>query len=318
MFGHTLSGATVLQGAHPDEVSAFVNQHIGQHRLTMLGEQKRTSRLSFREFAGFSLSQLSYGSHVRVQSPELESIYHFQVVTRGECVWRQGGERMQVCRGQAVMVNPYESIDLEYSDDCEKLIIKVPESMLNNARLGSGGQLPADGVRFNRVPVDLQKCLSLVNVMEAVLAELEEAEADDPGSVCGHYRDIILNKMLKVFPSNWSVRDRSAPCSPALNRMLGYIEQNVRDNIDIEELSSVSNMSVRSIYNAFSKSFATTPRCYIKQLKLRKLREDLLEGRCRNVTEIALDYGFSHLGRFSSDYRKTFGELPSETMRMAG
>ncbi|MBS8241752.1 AraC family transcriptional regulator, partial [Marinobacter lipolyticus] len=102
----------------------------------------------------------------------------------------------------------------------------------------------------------------------------------------------------------------------ALNRMLGYIEQNVRDNIDMETLSSVSNMSVRSIYNAFSKTFSTTPRCYIKQLKLRKLREDLLEGRCRNVTEIALDYGFSHLGRFSSDYRKTFGELPSETMKM--
>ncbi|MBS8242192.1 AraC family transcriptional regulator, partial [Marinobacter lipolyticus] len=212
MFGHSLSGATVLQGAHPDEVSAFVNQHIGQHRLKMLGEPKGTSRLSFREFAGFSLSQLSYGSHVRVQSPELESIYHFQVVTRGECVWRQGGERMQVSRGQAVMVNPYESIDLEYSDDCEKLIIKVPESMLNNARLGSCAHTPDDGVRFDRVPVDLQRCPSLVNVMEAVLAELEEAEADDLGSVCGHYRGIILNKLLNVFPSNCSVRDRTAPC----------------------------------------------------------------------------------------------------------
>ena len=103
-----------------------------------------------------------------------------------------------------------------------------------------------------------------------------------------------------------------------LGKMLRYIEQNVHRNIDIEELSSVSNMSVRSIYNAFSKAFATTPKCYIKQLKLQKLREDLLQGKCRNVTEIALDYGFRHLGRFSSGYRKSFGELPSETLRMAG
>ena len=56
----------------------------------------------------------------------------------------------------------------------------------------------------------------------------------------------------------------------------------------------------------------------MKQVKLRQLREDLLRGQCRNITEVALDYGFSHLGRFSSDYRKLFGELPSETVRLVG
>lgn len=318
MFGQSLAGATILQGAHPEEVSSFVNQHIGQHRLEMLGGDKRQSRLSFREFAGFGLSQLSYGNHVRVRSPELESIYHFQIVTRGECVWRQPGERMKVHSGQAVMVNPYEKIDLEYSEDCEKLIIKMPEHVLNNARAVANGRLPDGGIRFERTPVDLRTCPAMVNIMEAVLSELEEAEDDDISLVCTSYREIILKKLLKMFPSNWSGQEPGAACTPALGRVLGYIEQNIRDNIDIEELSSVSNMSVRSIYNAFSKAFSTTPKCYIKQLKLHKLREDLLQGKCRNVTEIALDYGFSHLGRFSSDYRKAFGELPSETMKMAG
>ncbi|WP_420390160.1 AraC family transcriptional regulator [Marinobacter sp.] len=318
MFGQSLAGATVLQGAHPEEVSSFVNQHIGQHRLEMLGEQKRKSSLSFREFAGFGMSQLSYGNHVRVKSPELDSIYHFQIVTRGECVWHQAGERMKVRSGQAVMVNPYESIDLEYSDDCEKLIIKVPEHVLNNARELAHGRLPENGIRFTRAPVELRLCPALINIMEAVLSELDDAEDDEINPVCAPYREIILKKLLKVFPSNWSSQESGAACTPMLGKMLRYIEQNVHRNIDIEELSSVSNMSVRSIYNAFSKAFATTPKCYIKQLKLQKLREDLLQGKCRNVTEIALDYGFSHLGRFSSDYRKTFGELPSETMRMAG
>ncbi|MGE6473330.1 helix-turn-helix domain-containing protein [Serratia proteamaculans] len=35
----------------------------------------------------------------------------------------------------------------------------------------------------------------------------------------------------------------------------------------------------------------------------------------RNVTELAMDFGFLHLGRFSENYRKQFGELPSDTLK---
>jgi AraC-like DNA-binding protein len=32
------------------------------------------------------------------------------------------------------------------------------------------------------------------------------------------------------------------------------------------------------------------------------------------VTQVAYDNGFYHLGRFSADYRRLFGELPSKTL----
>jgi len=32
------------------------------------------------------------------------------------------------------------------------------------------------------------------------------------------------------------------------------------------------------------------------------------------VTAVAMDHGFFQLGRFSADYRRAFGELPSETL----
>jgi len=35
------------------------------------------------------------------------------------------------------------------------------------------------------------------------------------------------------------------------------------------------------------------------------------------VTAIALDHGFGELGRFSVQYRRLFGESPSETLRRA-
>jgi hypothetical protein len=35
------------------------------------------------------------------------------------------------------------------------------------------------------------------------------------------------------------------------------------------------------------------------------------------ISDVALCCGFSHLGRFATDYRKAFGELPSDTLRHA-
>ena len=36
-----------------------------------------------------------------------------------------------------------------------------------------------------------------------------------------------------------------------------------------------------------------------------------------SVTEIAMQWGFTHMGRFSIEYRRRFGESPSETLSRA-
>jgi AraC-like DNA-binding protein len=55
----------------------------------------------------------------------------------------------------------------------------------------------------------------------------------------------------------------------------------------------------------------------VRQRKLERVHACLSDASCavRSVTELAMDYGFLHLGRFSEVYRQRFGELPSETFR---
>ena len=76
-------------------------------------------------------------------------------------------------------------------------------------------------------------------------------------------------------------------------------------------------MSSRSLYLLFERKAGTTPKSYIRQRKLEQIHQQLSSSpaRVRNITEIAMDYGFMHLGRFSESYRNEFGELPSDTLR---
>ena len=96
-----------------------------------------------------------------------------------------------------------------------------------------------------------------------------------------------------------------------------YIDEHIKQDITAEQLSRYSHLSLRSLYLLFEKNAKMTPKQYIRQKKLEQIRASLSDpaSRVRNVTEVALDYGFLHLGRFSESYKSAFGELPSDTLR---
>ena len=57
-----------------------------------------------------------------------------------------------------------------------------------------------------------------------------------------------------------------------------------------------------------------SPMRYLRTARLNRVREALLrDDRTESIIDIAMAWGFYHLGRFSIEYRKQFGESPSET-----
>lgn len=134
-----------------------------------------------------------------------------------------------------------------------------------------------------------------------------------------HYQQIVAIKLLTLLKTNVS-REAIAGTSASFERIEAYIEGHLHEDIDVESLARQSSMSLRSLYALFERHAGTTPRQYIRRLKLERIRACLSDpGRpVRSVTELALDYGFLHLGRFAEGYRQQFGELPSETLKRRG
>ncbi len=51
-------------------------------------------------------------------------------------------------------------------------------------------------------------------------------------------------------------------------------------------------------------------------MRLNGVRDALWGGAAgTSITETAMEWGFYHLGRFSRQYKRMFGELPTETKK---
>jgi AraC family ethanolamine operon transcriptional activator len=57
---------------------------------------------------------------------------------------------------------------------------------------------------------------------------------------------------------------------------------------------------------------------YLRSLRLNAVRRELLAGTCCRVQEVAARWGFWSLSQFAADYRRQFGERPSDTRLRAG
>jgi len=103
-----------------------------------------------------------------------------------------------------------------------------------------------------------------------------------------------------------------------INRALEYINSNINRNITVLELAHASGSSVRTLEYVFRDYFGVTPKAYLKARRLHGVRKALLEaGPGQTVHMMAGRWGFWHMGQFAADYKRFFGELPSETMNLA-
>jgi AraC-like DNA-binding protein len=75
-------------------------------------------------------------------------------------------------------------------------------------------------------------------------------------------------------------------------------------------------VSERTLRNAFHSVHGLPPCRRLRRLRLSGARKALqgANGELTTVTEIAIQFGFVELGRFSVEYRKLFGESPSQTL----
>lgn len=85
----------------------------------------------------------------------------------------------------------------------------------------------------------------------------------------------------------------------------------------IAELCTRLGASRRTVQDSFQKIAQTTSVDYLRSVRLNRVRAGLHGSRADEVGigELATHWGFSQLSHFALQYKRLFGELPSQTLR---
>lgn len=84
----------------------------------------------------------------------------------------------------------------------------------------------------------------------------------------------------------------------------------------IVDICAHVSVSERTLQYSFRQLLQVTPMVYLRTLRLNRVHADLQHPATADttVTKVATRYGFFHLGRFAQDYRRQFGQMPSQTL----
>jgi AraC family transcriptional regulator len=96
-----------------------------------------------------------------------------------------------------------------------------------------------------------------------------------------------------------------------VNRVIDYLRENLDGQVKLEELADVACFSEYHFHRIFGAVSGETLKNFTNRLRLEKAAR-LLRYSDRNLTEIALDCGFSSSATFSRAFRSGYGTSPSQ------
>ena len=196
-----------------------------------------------------------------------------------------------------------------------------PETLLGE--LAGSLEVPSLGPR--RPSADVVKCdgkriASLRNLLENICARLsQDQNAVDDARIA----EQLTFELPQMFLTSVITGE---PCPAGISaarrrRVLGAAEDFIlsrsKEPITVQDVSTALDVSLRTLQYAFSDGYGISPKRYIQGMRLNLVHKALKNGEPagQKIADIANRYGFWHMGQFAADYRKHFGELPSETAR---
>lgn len=308
-----------------DEARERVAKVFSPHDLRVLavGDALDT-RMCHVPLGKVSLNRLDYGATVNVDPGPIRDAFLVLMPLAGVSDVTCGKESIRLNPHRAAVVTPTLGRRMRMNHGCDQIIVRIDRAWLERS---CASHLGHDLVRPIEFKLQMDMNSGEAESWRLLIETLVSASRSGPGMlgspiVRAHTEQLVIDTLLFCQSHNHSDDLRHPPLLIAprcVKRAEEYIHANADRPISIVELAEYAGASTRALYAGFQNSGKVSPMAFLKIVRLERVRDELMSGcdKGGTVTSIATRWGFGHLGRFAADYKRRFGESPSQTHRRA-
>lgn len=301
IIGHSLHLSDNLEQLH-----SKINQYVFDVDIVTgkASKLKNDSYLALTENDDISISSIRYGIDSRVDFQHDDCLTLIIIFDGAHSTFHNQSNHI-IC-DNVFFIPPKALVSADIAGDCANLIIRFKPTRLNLSIFKNLIKSPTP------LPKDIQNSIQLAGHNYLNTYFYIDNMKDDC-SVILNFKNTVYDIILR----NESDRISEPISSHNISHdIVDFFKRNPKWEYNINDIIDYFCIAERTLYWQFKKETGSTPyRCYIN-IKLLRSRLDIMKfGGHKSITDIASQNGFTHLSRFSSQYRMLFGELPKQTIQ---
>ena len=324
----------IVNTADPDEARHQIGQILNSYRLQIVHGRILHSRLDLLPCGRLSLIKLRHGYgadlHIDPDCQTLDGYYLLVLPTQGRAVFHFDGQRIDASPNKAFIISPDRRFYFNVSHDYEQVLLRLDRTAITEAwqRLTTEEQAP--DICFDPViPLHTAGWQALVPMLQWVVrcAGSGQNLGQDRGlgqeqniaraALLAQTEMLVATTLLLHQPHSMAAQLWPAPppsASRSISRAQAYMLEHLGERLPVSMIASHCGLSTRRLQALFQDECGQSPLQWLRMQRLHAVRRALLQTDNENkISEIAMRFGFTHLGDFSRAYRQAFGETPQQT-----
>ena len=291
---------------------------FGASAIELRQPDRFETRANFVQLRDIALAYASINSDIGIKYPEANFI-RLQIGLRGFATTTAGGQTTEVTPRQACVTSVGLSSSMLCAGDNSRLTLRLAGSALDRTLFSLLGFQPKGALAFSpAMALNEPKAQGLLQMAMFLARQLDSTSAELPVLALRELEQAITIAVLCTANHSFSrFLGHEAPhaSGSAVRRAEEYIDQNWNKPIRIDELVAITGIGARSLFSAFKRIHGQSPIAFAKMVRLKNAKKMLESADPKvSVTGIAFKCGFGNLGHFAADYKRAFGEIPSETL----
>jgi len=306
-----------------DAIRVFSSEVYMPYTVSPLGKDiKPRSVLRAAGIGGFTLSRFNYGIGVNIRdfSPEAGTGMVLTTIRGSARHWADRQKSADTGVGETYLVDNSRT---DYWVDFDPAHLQVnlcfQHDMLADLYTRWYGAPADERLWHGKVKFGGMGSSWMALLEYACRCVIDMPDETENGPLGKHLEELLGMHLLMQWRQNLGQESfqhvpRLAPAQ--VRRAEDYIRQYAADVPTLTQIANVVGVSVRSLNRAFHEFRGYTPMDFLREERYRAVRAALMAAPMgHTVAAVASLWGFTNLGLFAVNYKRKFGESPSQTMR---